>query len=129
METPNFTVTKIDLCPDCQGEQVIHDPSGFWAAFWNLMRTKPEASNEEFNQRFLDVCAQHGAQPDNPPIEETPCDCGTGLVRTEVPLAEALAALGYPAPDEIRDRLARIEKDVYYASNAASCLTNGMIPD
>lgn len=129
METPNFTVTRTDLCPECKGEQVIHDPTGFWGSFWNLMRTKPEANNEEFNQRFLDVCAQHNAQPDNPPIEETPCDCGTGLVRTEVTLAEALAALGYPKADALKAQLERLDREAYHASNVASCLANGIIPD
>lgn len=128
METLLFTVVRMSDCPTCLGSQVIYDPTGFWKEFWDRVEhERPDAAS--FERIFKDCCDAHGAAHDNPPIEETPCDCGIGAVRSEVSLASALAELGYPTAGALKSRLEKMDRDAYHANNVASCLANGMIPD
>lgn len=130
---PYYVVTQIDNCPECGGMQTLHDPTGFWQEFWTETKVAGREllgkSDDDFADTFANLCAKYGTDPDNPPPEETPCDCGTGFVRREVSLEDALGAIGYPAPTELDERYQRLMREVRAAANEASCLANGILPD
>lgn len=128
METRQFILTAILECPDCHGSQSIYDPTGFWNSFGDRIE-KERPDSDAVQGIYRDCCVTYGVSPDMPPIEETPCDCGTGIVRAKVPLDEALTALGYPTASEIMHMINRVERDAYHTNNVASCLANGIMPD
>ena len=83
---PNFLVVEENKCPRCQGHGVVLHPR--WEAYWKKFPKglpTPEADCCWFQQ-------QGYSKP--PAEEEKCCGCnGSGVIRTEVSLSDALDRL------------------------------------
>lgn len=87
---PKYLVTKIEICPKCEGRKMVQHPA--WAEYWAENENKQPMSLEEDRKWF----SEHGwdlyVNKDGVPEEEEYCnECeGAGELESEVDLLEVL---------------------------------------
>lgn len=93
--TIQYFVIAVETCRECNGAGMIQHPA--WREYWKQFPPSPGDGNGRTVEQDVEWFRERGYRcfGDCLPNEELPCvDCdGTGKVRREVPLAEAVANL------------------------------------
>lgn len=103
MDGPQFLVTKREICPDCKGKGKIKHPD--WERLDQVMADPAFQDVSDKGHRIAVLMKEMWPDGNQPPTI-IPCDtCQTeGIKESLVPLAKALAQLGWQAPLEIKGR-------------------------